>query len=575
MVNLHIKTRRSLLLVIFGLPFFLVGMGILVLSLIPGLYDSWRMQSWSSVSGKLIDSELVVSRSDDSTTYRAEARYRYTVNGIDYENDRVAISSSGDNIGDFQENLARKLKHHARNKQPITVWYDPVNPVDSILNRDMRWGLFAFKIGFVVVFGGVGLVFIIIGLRGRKVNTAPEVMEKPWLKNPHWKDGVVTSGAKLGVIGAWVFAVVWNLVSFPVAFNIEEIWHDKGLVALVALLFPVVGIGLLFWAIKVTLGWRRFGRTPLTMDPFPGAIGGDVGGEIQLGPYHGTGNTAYQVTLSCIYSYMSGSGKNRSRSEDIVWQDEGYARPVAGVSGLKLQFRFRVPDKLAETDDQEDSSYHLWRLHLHAELDGVDLDRDFELPVYATGQNSSHVLMLSTDEQPVGKSPQTIESILPFTHSGRGIEIYYPALRKPVLGLMLVLFGGIFAGVGVFLWQKAASEGVMLNFMSIIFSLIGLGVLIGGIYSLLNSLRVTLDGMHVTSVRSIVGIPVSRKVVDYDRVLSVSRKKSGSTQKGSKHQIDYHIIARYDGGEVTLAEHLTSYSKTNQVIEFFKRQLMN
>jgi hypothetical protein len=575
MVNLHTKTRRSLLLVIFGLPFFLFGTGLLVFFVIPSVHDYSRMQSWLSVPGKLTTASLSPGGSSSSGTQKVEARYRYTIEGVGYTNDRVAITTASDNIGDFQKKLGGQLVRQYRSGQPVTVWYDPADPYDSILNRDMRWGLFAFKIAFVLVFGGIGLVFIIIGLRGRKVNTAPAIMEKPWLKNPDWKDGIVTSGAKLGVIGAWVFAVVWNLVSFPVAFKIGEIWLDKGPLALVALVFPVVGIGLLFWAIKVTLGWRRFGRTPLTMDPFPGAIGGDVGGEIQLGPYHGTGNTAYKVTLSCIYSYMSGSGKNRSRSEDIVWQDEGYARPVAGVSGLKLQFRFRVPDKLAESDDQEDSSYHLWRLHLHAELDGVDLDRDFELPVYATGQNSSHVLMLSTDEQPAGKSPQTIESILPFTHSGRGIEIYYPALRKPLPGLMLVLFGGVFAAVGVFLWQKAVTEGVMLNFMSIMFSLVGLAVLIGGIYTLLNSLRVTLDGMHVTSVRSIVGIPVSRKIVDYDRVLSVSRKKSGSMQKGSKHQIDYHIIARYDGGEVTLAEHLTSYSKTNQVIEFFKRQLMN
>ncbi len=47
------------------------------------------------------------------------------------------------------------------------------------------------------------------------------------------------------------------------------------------------------------------------------------------------------------------------------------------MAGVKLDFRFQVPAELNETDDQDTSGYHLWRLNLHAEMEGIDLDRDF------------------------------------------------------------------------------------------------------------------------------------------------------------------------------------------------------
>ncbi|GMR18855.1 MAG: hypothetical protein BMS9Abin33_1301 [Gammaproteobacteria bacterium] len=579
MENSHIKTQRSHLLAIFGLLFFLVGAGFLFMSIIPGLYDGWRMQSWSSMQAQLLSAGLVTVNSSDNDTYRAEARYRYTVNGNDYANDRVSISSSADNIGDFQKTLGRRLENYYRNAKPVRIWFDPSRPGDSIVNRDIRWGLIGFKMIFVLVFGGMGFALIYFGLRGKKVNTAPAVANQPWLKNPDWKDGQIRSSAKAGMVAIWIFALLWNLISAPAVFQIMDIWQEKGAIVLVVLLFPLIGLGLLYWVIKLTLEWRKFGRSPMKMDPFPGSIGGDVAGSITLNMRYDPAQV-YKVTLSCLYSYISGSGKNRSRSKKVIWQDSGYARAVMDTAGVKLDYRFQVPVGLNETEDKDASSYHLWNLNLLAEMEGSDLDRDFELPVYATAESSKKISMLSSKEQPTGVSFSTIDDILPITRTGRMIQISYPIFRKPLSSVMMLIFGAVFSGSSLFLWAQAESEGgmlyfmsFMLYFMSFIFGLAGLGIVIVGLYMVFNSLLVTLDGQKLTSRRSILGIPVSDKIIDYDDVLSVKSKKGSTTQKGKKYEINYRIVAKYIGGEVTLAESLNSYSKANQAVEYFKAHL--
>lgn len=52
---------------------------------------------------------------------------------------------------------------------------------------------------------------------------------------------------------------------------------------------------------------------------------------------------AYEVALSNLYSYVTGSGKHRSRHERTEWQDAGYAQVEPTTKGVKLKFRFEVP----------------------------------------------------------------------------------------------------------------------------------------------------------------------------------------------------------------------------------------
>lgn len=65
-------------------------------------------------------------------------------------------------------------------------------------------------------------------------------------------------------------------------------------------MFPLVGIGLLIWAIRTTLEWRRFGQTLLTLDPYPGSIGGHVGGFIEV-PIRFLETQIFKLDLLCVH----------------------------------------------------------------------------------------------------------------------------------------------------------------------------------------------------------------------------------------------------------------------------------
>ena len=558
---------------LFGLPFFLVGAGFLFWSVIPTLYNGWNMQSWPSVSGQLSHANLAVNHSDDSMTWSVEARYNYAVLGRQFSNDRVAINSGGDNIGSFQQDLGRRLEYLHTNHLPVTVFYDPTDPANAVLNRDIRWGLLGFKMIFVLVFGGVGAGMIYWGFRGKRRISVENAADTPWLTRPEWQGGIIKSQARGGMIAIWAFAAIWNLISAPLAFQMTDIWREEGPVALIALLFPLVGLGLLFWAIRLTLEWKRFGVTPLTMDPYPGSIGGDVGGEIRVNiPYQS--DMVGKVTLSNIYSYVSGSGKNRSRSERVEWQDEGYARILRYSNAVGLQFRFEVPDGLMESQESA-ARYYLWRLDVHLEMEGTDLDRSFELPVFKTGGHSRAIKVNSSTDRPAGMPELKATDLLPLTVRGNSMELYYPMLRKPARSLGLLVFGGLFAVVGMFLWGEAAKEGFMLYLMSFVFSLIGWGIVAFAFWSALNSLRVSMDGKTISSTRTLLGIPLSRHQFEYADVLAIDAKEGMKSQTGKRHRIEYSVLARIPGKKIVLAEHLDSASKKNLVVEFFEQQLLD
>lgn len=153
---------------LFALPFAAVGVGMLLLSVLPTLYDWSRMQFWQPVNATLLAASLNSSRSSKSTSYHVTARYRYEVAGRAYEGERVAISGGGDNVGDFQEALGERLEQALRAGQPVQVWVNPSHPADAVIDRSLRPGLLAFKMVFVVLFGGVGVGLLVFVLRGGK-----------------------------------------------------------------------------------------------------------------------------------------------------------------------------------------------------------------------------------------------------------------------------------------------------------------------------------------------------------------------------------------------------------------------
>ncbi len=99
---------------------------------------NWQKASastdWPPTRGVILNAQIrpeerIGQRQQKSTFYDADVTYSYTVNGIDYFSDKIRI----DRPGQTQSEEARRLIAQYRPGKTVTVFYNPANPADAVL----------------------------------------------------------------------------------------------------------------------------------------------------------------------------------------------------------------------------------------------------------------------------------------------------------------------------------------------------------------------------------------------------------------------------------------------------------
>lgn len=537
--------KGRLFLMLFSLPFAGGGLGLLLLSVLPSLYEWQQMKSWPQVQAHLLEASLTTHQGSKSDNYQATARYSYRYQMVDYTSERVAIMGGSDNIGHFHQTLVAQLQLALTRQESVPAWVNPDNPADAVLNRDMRWGLLGFKMIFVLVFGGVGISMLIFGLRAKPSATNhSESAAKPWLAQREWASNQISCNSKNTLWMTWGFTLLWNLISLPAALAIPEEFASGNKLILIALIFPLGGIYMLVWAIKATLSWRRFGQLVLTLDPYPGSIGGQVGGTLNL-PITYNSQQRFPVSLQCLRSYVTGSSKSRTRHENVIWQASGLAYSEASPTGdTRLSLCFDVPPKLPVSEPFDDD-YRFWRLELNADLPGIDLHRQFELPVFATAEQTRAHLPLSS-EHPLCNAEREaqIESIANIQQIPGGVAMYFPMLHNWGNNLVGLVCGLFFAGAGLLIRSESDAPA----FFVWIFILIGGGIVFACLKWLFTSLHIQLDQNGLISERYWLGIHIGRDQIPRADIsnLQLTLSSRGQTANGYQENYKIHALTRAD-----------------------------
>jgi len=558
-VALNTGSRGSgRLLVVFGLVFLLVGAGFGVFGLGASVLDWARMRSWAPAPAEVLAANLERHRSDKSTTYRATATYRYQFQGRSYTSGRVGIGTSADNLGDWHQRQHQRLSDALRRHAPVTVWVNPSDPTEAVANRDLRWGLLGFELIFVVVFGGFGGAIVWFGMRRSRPRPAGV---DPWLANPAWAQNRIRSDARTGMWVAWGFALIWNALSAPVVFIIPGELAKGNAPAWVMALFPLVGAGLLLYALRHTLQWRRFGLTPLTLTPFPGSLGGQVAGGLDLRLPFRPGLRAH-CTLSCLHVYTTGSGKSRRTHERALWQDQQLAHVEPGSRGTRLSFDFRTPPGLPASEDPS-GDYHKWTLQVEAQLPGVDLARSYTIPVFDTGEASEAGRAPPPQQaMPVASLPADIVRIRP---AAEGTQFFYPLFRSLSVSMGLLAMGALFTGAGAFLFRMRHDQH-MPFFFPYVFGGVGALLLLGGLYSLGNSLTVNASRRGASIRRRVFGLTMERFVARED-VEALESTVGWQTSSGGRTRARYRLKLRdIDGRRITVGDSLPGASAAEAVM---------
>ncbi len=620
----------ALLGCLFGLPFTLMGLYVANETVVPMVLDWQETRDWVSVDAKII----AVNGADNYT----KADYEYNFQGNVYQSNRVYLADFNDNFGSYHQVLYSDLNHSRNNNQSVPIWINPTNPREAIIDKEMRWGLFSIIVAFTGVFVLIGLFICYASIRykpseksknkkrleklrrrwdrdtrrllsGEEKQSFPEfvatknpelvdfldderVSDDSWQERKSWKTNRIKSHALAGVIGMWVVSLFLIAIGTLIASKISIRFDRFDEEFVVGSIFSLVALLLILQTLRITFRYRRFGRVEFVMDPYPGSIGGDVGGYIDVKrlPYAELDPSAkqFKVTLECVYSYMSGSGKNRSRSESIKWAEEGAAEVQRSVSGVMLSFKFSVPEHLPEASVAQNGDYYFWRLKVYGDLPGFDLKREYNIPVFATNQKSTTArndiseqvseLKKEASEEKARAVEQgnfhltDLSKVVRVDKLGDGLSMYFPMFRNKGLTLFAWVFAGGFgfATYGINSQMGGGLGGVFMFLFSIPFALVALAASIASIYLPFNNLKTRVSRTELRSIRKILFIPVSSKTVSTHAITGLKLKKSGSTGQGVKKIEHFKIIASsVSDGDITVAEDING----EDLAEHFKNYL--
>jgi hypothetical protein len=373
---------------LFALPF--AGVGVAAFCYLGFMLWTWhRMASWVPVPAEIASLELERHRGDDAVTHKVVAHYRYRFDGREYVGDRAAISSISDNLGDFQQQLYRELET-ARARRMAVAYVDPANPADATLNRDLRWTLAGFAALFGLVFGGVGFGLLFGARFSARKLAAQRALERrfpkePWRWREEWKGGRIAASNRADAYGVTIFAVLWNLISFPAALFVPDATADGNWLALVALLFPAVGIGLAAWAIRSWLRVRRFELPTLVLDRLPIPLGGKLEGTVKVDMLVPVARE-FKLRLNCVARRRSRN--NKGANERLLWQNEWtvpkHSCQLASTYST-IPVDVAVPDDLPPASTAQEDERIVWRLEITGKCPGPDFASTFEVPVFAVG----------------------------------------------------------------------------------------------------------------------------------------------------------------------------------------------
>lgn len=212
--------------------------------------------------------------------------------------------------------------------------------------------------------------------------------DHPWMWRADWVDNAIKSSNRSTMLGVSAMAVLWNAISWPMAILILPAELRNGnYPALLALLFPMVGIFLAVWTVILIRRYWKYGESTFQMSSVPGVIGGSVSGVVRtqkkLVPENG-----FRQRLSCV-ELTRGSGKNGNTKRTLWQTDRVIERELVDAeSESVIPVHFTIPYEVEATMWERRRSVY-WQLEVRAEVAGVDYLSEFVIPVFVTEDSST------------------------------------------------------------------------------------------------------------------------------------------------------------------------------------------
>jgi len=135
----------------FGIILMLGGMAMIV-RWVYLMYRAIHSKNWPSNFGTITSSEIVrVGRS----SWLPKITYKYSANEEEFEGKRIRLSSSSCSM----QCLAQKVLDNYPLNSPVSVFYNPNNPKDSVLSPGVTMRILELLLGGVMMIAGGYFLF--------------------------------------------------------------------------------------------------------------------------------------------------------------------------------------------------------------------------------------------------------------------------------------------------------------------------------------------------------------------------------------------------------------------------------
>ena len=204
--------------------------------------------------------------------------------------------------------------------------------------------------------------------------------DQQWLWRSDWAAGRADDSGRRKMRIIWLFAILLTGMSAPLFFVVpKSIAANHNDIAVLSLVLPAAGIGLIYSAINATKRWRKFGQSSFVMTCVPCAVCRGVVGTITFQKTFQTG-VEFSLELTCIRRARNNGSDGRTRmNTDDVWSDIKKARLDAGGT---VPVEFQLPANALETDIQTSDRQITWRLNVDAPVPGTACKASFDVPVF-------------------------------------------------------------------------------------------------------------------------------------------------------------------------------------------------
>ena len=449
---------------LFFLPFFLIGC-FAGYQIFEHLLDVYEASSWEKTSAKI--SHIKASKGGDNAYI--SAIYEYQVDSKDYEGRKAGLINKDVAFGITFRAWQKKIENNQAEEIQTYCYYNPENPSNAVLFRSVVWDYVLFFGAFFLTFGTVGLGGIVFmfwsyGHIKREDKLKADYPNEPWKWREAWKEGVMKGDEKSSMLFMIPFALIWNSLAFPAIFPAYEAFKSGETLALLILIFPLVGIGIIYILIKKILAYNKLGTSKFILDKSPGVIGGLLSGTFYTGkPISLRKMQAQDIkfSLECFETEES-RGSDDSPTQSLIWESSHSvsSNDIGSLQNSGARVNFSIPYECRETSEEERIE---WKLSVKADLVGPNIDTKFVIPVFKTKESSSDITELNPLELKYNSSKRNEDytneaqlfedNKILVNNIGERLEIIIPSVfqRMPNIVFGALLFVFIFAVISVVL----------------------------------------------------------------------------------------------------------------------------